>query len=354
MDNFLPHQNQKISRYKAIDLLGYFQAIEKQIKRFEVKTGFNELDKYLSGGLHEGLYVLGAISSLGKTTFALQLADQIAIRHQDVIFFSLETSRYELMAKSISRYTYELNRLARTEDGKNLLAKDLQQILDSQRYTSYSSHEKQTITDAITEYKKIASHIFICDGGDSYKRISANSIREIVEEHIQVTGQKPVVFVDYLQILAPVDIHITDKQSIDINIFEFKKMSRDFGIPIFVVSSFNRNNYDEPVSMNSFKESGAIEYSSDVLFGLQYFGMDYEKNELPIERSRRLRELLRANIEKKCNKTPIQIELKCLKNRNGCQFALPFQVMPAYSHFELKNIYDDTNLYGSNYKIQKF
>lgn len=332
MNNFL--QCKKMSWCRAVDLLSYFETIEKQPNKFEVKTGFNELDKHLSGGLHEGLYVLGAISSLGKTTFALQLADQIAAKCQDVIFFSLETSKYELIAKSISRYTYELNRLSRTQDGQNLLAKDLQQILNSQRYASYSGHEKQVIMTAIAGYKKIASHIFICDGGDSYERISAANIRGTVEEHIQVTGRKPVVFVDYLQILEPADSCITDKQNIDKNIFELKKISRDFEIPVFIVSSFNRSNYDEPVSMNSFKESGAIEYSSDVLLGLQYYGMDYEDDESQLERSRRLRELLKANIEKKSNQIPIEIQLKCLKNRNGCQFTLPFCMMPAYNHFE--------------------
>jgi len=67
-----------------------------------IKTGFGELDAALDGGLYEGLYIVGAISSLGKTTFVLQLADQIAQRGHDVLIFSLEMSRFELMAKSIS------------------------------------------------------------------------------------------------------------------------------------------------------------------------------------------------------------------------------------------------------------
>ena len=42
-------------------------------------TGFNALDKYaLNGGLYEGLYILGAKPSLGKTTFVMQIADQVA------------------------------------------------------------------------------------------------------------------------------------------------------------------------------------------------------------------------------------------------------------------------------------
>ena len=70
------------------------------------KTGFKTLDKHLDGGIRQGLYVLGAIPSLGKTTLALQIADNIAKEHK-VIIFSLEQSRFELVSKSISRLTWE-------------------------------------------------------------------------------------------------------------------------------------------------------------------------------------------------------------------------------------------------------
>ena len=75
-------------------------------------TGFTELDRKLDGGFLGGnLIVLGAISSLGKTTFALQIADQIAAQKKDVLIFSLEMSKNELNAKSISRNGFKLTHL---------------------------------------------------------------------------------------------------------------------------------------------------------------------------------------------------------------------------------------------------
>ncbi len=53
---------------------------------------------------------------------------------------------------------------------------------------------------------------------------------------------------------------------------ELKRISRDFKTPVIGISSFNRDNYNNAVSMQSFKESGAIEYSSDILIGLQNKG----------------------------------------------------------------------------------
>ena len=67
-------------------------------------TGFDALDRALDGGLYEGLYIVGAISLLGKTTLVTQIGDWDRLRRADVLVFSLEMARAELMAKSISRH----------------------------------------------------------------------------------------------------------------------------------------------------------------------------------------------------------------------------------------------------------
>jgi replicative DNA helicase len=71
-----------------------------------IPTGFKALDNILDDGLYEGLYIISAAHSSGKTSFALQIADQIAQQEQDVLIFSLEMARVELMAKSISRISF--------------------------------------------------------------------------------------------------------------------------------------------------------------------------------------------------------------------------------------------------------
>ena len=73
------------------------------------KTGFENLDRQ-AGGIYPGLYVLGAISSLGKTTFIHQVADQMAAAGEHILFFSMEQSRLEMVSKSLARK--ELTRAA--------------------------------------------------------------------------------------------------------------------------------------------------------------------------------------------------------------------------------------------------
>ena len=72
------------------------------------KTGFENIDGII-GCLYPGLYVLGAISSLGKTTFVHQLGDQLARDGDHVLFFSLEQSRFEMVTKGMSRLTAQEN-----------------------------------------------------------------------------------------------------------------------------------------------------------------------------------------------------------------------------------------------------
>ena len=65
------------------------------------KTGYSNVDAVQP--LYPGLYVLGAIPSLGKTTFAGQMADQIASTGTPVMFYSLEQSAFELYSKEVAR-----------------------------------------------------------------------------------------------------------------------------------------------------------------------------------------------------------------------------------------------------------
>ena len=69
-------------------------------------TGFPELDMALSGGFVAGLHCIGAISSIGKTTFVLQMGDNIARNGVPVIIFSLEMRPEQLVAKNVSRNMY--------------------------------------------------------------------------------------------------------------------------------------------------------------------------------------------------------------------------------------------------------
>lgn len=282
-------------------LKGFVGGIKDSVNTVYIPTGFSELDKELDGGLYPGLYILGAISSLGKTTLLLQLADQIAAQGTDVLYFSLEMAASELISKSISRQTLKLC------DGKKGNAKTARGITTASRYQSYSQEEKELINKAIEAYGSYAGNLYLYEGvGD----IGIEQVRQKVAEHKELTGRTAVVFIDYLQILAPYDMRASDKQNTDKAVLELKRISRDYKTPVIGISSFNRDNYTSEVNMTAFKESGAIEYGSDVLLALQPQGMKagYTATD----------QKANADLVKKCKASEERsIEAVILKNRNG-------------------------------------
>ena len=306
----------------------FIDGIEKSVDTPFISTGFSGLDSELDGGLYEGFYVLGAISSLGKTTLALQIADNIAAAddNTDVLIFSLEMARNELIAKSLSRQTLKL---AKKKGLPITDAKTTRGITVKRFYNKYSQTEKQLINDACIEYKKYSKNIYIYEGVGN---IASEQIRQTIERHKNKTerfNRKIVAIIDYLQILAPYDEKSrTDKQNIDLNITSIKRICRDMKCSIIGISSLNRAGYNEAVNMGSFKESGSIEYSCDVLMGLQLKGIGDSD----------------FNVDKAKQKNPRELILKILKNRNGKTGGeIEFTYYPQYNYFENKQDWHKAN-----------
>ena len=316
-------------QYSSNRIAGLLENAENNTRNCAISTGFMEIDNILGGGLYPGLYVVGAVSSLGKTSFVLNVCDNIAKNGHDVVIFSLEMAAEELMAKSISRETFELcNR--RYGKGNYNKAKDTRDILAGNRWQKFDETDTEVIFDATAKYDEYAKRIMIIEGiGD----IGVKELRASLEKHIELTGNRPVVMVDYLQILAPYNDRATDKQNNDKAILELKKMSRDFAIPIIVISSFNRENYTKPVNLAAYKEAGSIEYSADVAIALQYEGMD-NKKEKAEERVERIFKLIEYNTAAKQAGRSQRIQVKVLKNRNGVTSSAVLLFWPKYNYFE--------------------
>lgn len=311
----------------ASHLAGFLKNIKESENTPYFSTGFKDLDKILDGGLFAGLYIVGAISSLGKTTFCIQVADAIAKQGQDVLIFSLEMAEKEIISKSVSRNTLLLDL---EKYNTTIHAKTTKGILTGAWYKNYSQEELEIINEAVNKHYEYADHIYITEGvGD----VGINEITAKVKSHMEITGKAPVVLIDYLQVLAPIDEHMTDKQNTDKAVLELKRLSRDYDIPVIGISSFNRQSYTDPVNMSSFKESGAIEYTSDVLLALQFDGMDYVEGESDPARKKRIRELIKTNEQRGRRGNSEDVQVKVLKNRNGSKGEAILKFFPKFNYF---------------------
>ena len=240
--------------------------LEQAIRNNIIDTGIEPLNNILGGGLPVGLTVLGALSGIGKTTLLTQIGEHIASNDTYVLFFSLEQSQNELLSKGLIR-----NLFFNGEIG-----------IDKDDYDNVKS-----FNDKVKWYYKLVecdfdTTVFMID--DYIKDIKAKDTKANI-----------VVIVDYLQALKPCDMttgafkNINDtKVATDKVIQDLKILSKNYSIPIITVSSLNRVNYYTKIEIDSFKETGNIEYTSDIILALDFrsvrekvlIGKDKEKAEI--------------------------------------------------------------------------
>lgn len=289
------------------------ELLSKKEKPFLVKTEFEKLNEALGGGIYEGLYIIGGITSVGKTTLVMNMIDSVAKAGKTILYVSLEMSREEIVAKSVSRHTL----LSSINFLKNpSCAKTMQEVRFYSSSEDHSEMENNVMSHAVAEYGSYANNIFTIENND---HIDANLIYAMVKNHISLTGDKPIVVVDYMQILACMTsshrVIQTEKMHMDQSVAALKRISRDFEIPVLALSSFGRSAYRGPAELDSYKESGSLEYSADVLLALQFpKGVIAET-----EREKDVR----------------SVEVSILKNRNGgVGKKIPFKYYAKYNYFK--------------------
>ena len=294
-----------VADYLTRIMAGELEKFKQGAKR---KTGFANLDEK-AGGVYPGLYAVGAISSLGKTTLIHQMADQMAAQGEEVLFFSLEQSRLEMVSKSLSRLT------AKKDVGKAVSSLAIR-----------GGYLPQPVLDAADTYAAtVADRLSVIEGNFN---CTVSYISDYVSRYMAVTGSKPVVIIDYLQILQG-DPRQSTKETVDTNVTELKRLSRNKDIPVFIISSLNRANYMTPVDYESFKESGGIEYTADVIWGLQLDDI----NDPIFEKEGNIKKK-RETIREAKKEIPRKVELICLKNRYGISsYKVGFTYYPQYDLF---------------------
>lgn len=324
-----PEQAPAVDVITAADASSYLSSgvFESDIAYFKQykdrKTGFEEIDQYLT--LYPGLAALGGASSLGKTTFVVNLIDRLLDRGETVLYFSLEQLPIEIITKSLARKIYEkdpFTKLTNIDIKNGATSPELEEIKKE-----YAAHA--------TRYQIITGSF----------RTTAADIVEYVEKYRREHGGdacKPIVIIDYLQLIAaPAGFRGGIREYTDENIKALKDMQKRNGLFVLMISNFNRSSNYEPVSYESFKETSMIEYTCDYIWGLQLAILDAEnddfytvigpkggRTERPIDQKRKM-------VNEAQGETPKRVEFVSLKNRNGKQFFKAFfDYFPQYDCYK--------------------
>ena len=298
----------------------YSEDINNQLKYYQRKTGFDNIDEKQI--FSAGLYVLGATPACGKTTFAWQLAEQLARNGEDCIFCSYEMSTLELSTKTVAR------ELFKNDNKITLTSADI-------RRGGYN----RGITPVIEEYTSGNFNLNIIE----VQNETVDELLKLLRPLCTKVEKAPVVFIDYLQIIPSNEKD--SKRGVDTIVRKLKIFQRETNTTFIVISSFNRTNYLSPVSFESFKESGNIEYSADVVWALQLNIINSFKIGISISDSRK-------QIDAAKKQHPRQIQLKCLKNRQGNNYDCFFNYFSAHDFFEPAANFDNPPQSRNNTKYE--
>ena len=211
-----------------------------------VPTGYTELDKYTSGWQKSDLVIIAGRPAMGKTSFALSLAKNIAVDYRiPIAFFSLEISNDQLVQRLISNTC--------SVPGQKLLNGQLSQ----------------------DEWERFDKNIGKLHGAPIYVDDTAGlSVFELRTKARRLHREKGVqiIMIDYLQLMNANGMRFGSRQEEVSTISRsLKGLAKELNIPILALSQLNRGvenregNEGKRPQLSDLRESGAIEQDADMV-----------------------------------------------------------------------------------------
>lgn len=231
----------------------YLSLIEQRIARLHnmpnngitgIETGFYDLDRITSGLQAGDLIIIAGRPSMGKTAFAINIAEHCSLSNQgSVAIFSMEMPAEQLVTRMISS-TGEIS---------------INQIRSGQ----FDTNDHYKFQEALN--KLLSSRIFI----DETAGLNALDIRARVRRFKRLHPDLSLVVVDYIQLMSGLgkntNNRVTELGEISRSL---KALAKEINIPIIVLSQLSRNvetRQDKRPIMSDLRDSGAIEQDADII-----------------------------------------------------------------------------------------
>lgn len=249
-----------------------------------ISSGYSNLDNILGGGfIRGGLYILGARPAVGKSTFAINLADNI---EGNALFVSLEMSPEQVTAKRVSR------RIG----------------VSSSRLLSGQLSDQA--------WEKVA----MATSDISQHGLYLNSRYDMTVQQIALLAQAVpelrAVIVDYLGLIQPATRSTSTYENISQTSRELKRMAITLNVPVICLCQLSRqveSRQNKRPLLSDLRDSGAIEQDADgVLF---LYRDDYYAGG-------------------PADGQPSAVELSVAKNRHGQTGETSFNLWLKYSYFK--------------------
>lgn len=254
-----------VSQTAKDDYVGLSESIDFAIRDIElaqnrgggltgIPTGFTNLDTY-THGLHSGqLVIVAARPSVGKSTFALDIARNAAIRNNNAtIFFSLEMGRSEIAMRMLSAesgiYLQSMRKGTLTEGDWAKLAAVRGKINDAPLYIDDSPN--MSLGEIRAKCRRLAQQV-----------------------------QLQMVVIDYIQLMSSGKKAESRQQEVSEFSRALKLLAKELNVPVVALSQLNRQpeqTKDKRPELSHLRESGSLEQDADVVVLLHREGL-FEKD----------------------------------------------------------------------------
>ena len=259
-----------IDSFKMAEMLSdHYEIARLDPEASYCRTQYGNLDKALGGGLQKsGLYIVGARPGMGKTTFALNIAERVAKAGKAVLFVSLEMSTVQIMAKRVAA------------DGHINYSNIMSGNLSDGKYAEYRA-----------TLERIYDRPFYCIDK------SVMTVNDIAAAARSVQGLQ-LLIVDYLGLIRAADESKKLYEQVTEISRDLKAVAKRLGIPVLALCQANRESTKTKTkkpTLADLRDSGSIEQDADGVILLHR--ADYYTNTHPTG--------------------PVEIDLIIAKNRHG-------------------------------------
>ncbi len=210
-----------------------------------VRTGFYDMDR-MTAGLQPGdLIVLAARPSMGKTAFALNIGEHVAVNEGlPVVVFSMEMGAAQLALRMVG----SLGRI------------DQQHL----RTGALKDDEWGRLSEAVEKLGKVSMYI------DESPALTPSEVRARARRQARHCGQLGLIIVDYLQLASGSGGGADENRATEIGEISrgLKSLAKELKCPVIALSQLNRSvetRTDKRPMMSDLRESGAIEQDADVI-----------------------------------------------------------------------------------------
>ncbi len=210
-----------------------------------VPTGFHDLDRMTSGLQPGDLVVLAARPSMGKTAFAINIAEHVALNEGlPVAVFSMEMGASQLAVRIVGS-------IGRVDQGHLRTGK-------------LTDEEWPRLTEAIERLRTVSLHI------DETPGLTPSELRANSRRLARQCGKLGLIVVDYLQLMSGSSGSDGDNRATELGEISrgLKMLAKELQCPVIALSQLNRGveqRTDKRPMMSDLRESGAIEQDADII-----------------------------------------------------------------------------------------